>query len=96
MDNVKFHHCSEVRETANIHFNEIMNLPPYSPFLNPIENMFSKWNGICKRKQPKNEWELFEAIEDGATLITEFDCEDYFRNMWFYITKCLNNEEILK
>ena len=29
-------------------------LPPYSPFLNPIEELFSKWKSFIKRSDPKN------------------------------------------
>ena len=39
-------------------------LPPYSPFLNPIENMFSKRKEFTKRQCPINEEQLIAAIEN--------------------------------
>ncbi|OQS53588.1 hypothetical protein EHP00_1368 [Ecytonucleospora hepatopenaei] len=41
MDNARIHHYQELRATIeNLGLN-IQYLPPYSPFLNPIENVFS-------------------------------------------------------
>ena len=32
--------------------HRVLYLPPYSPFLNPIENMFSKWKEYVRRERP--------------------------------------------
>jgi transposase len=72
-----------------------MYLPPYFPFLNPIENMFSKWKEHVRRMNPTNEQVLMELIEDGANLISREDTDGYFRNMLSYIPRCLNRKEIL-
>lgn len=49
-------------ESINFSF---LFLPAYSPFLNPIENMFSKWKNITRRATPQNENELLSAISNG-------------------------------
>jgi transposase len=72
-----------------------MFLPPYSPFLNPIENMFSKWKESVRRSRPTNETELMQLIESGATMITESDCESYFRHMLGFLGRCINGEEVI-
>ena len=96
MDNVAFHKCNEVKECITQHINaRLLYLPPYSPFLNPIENMFSKWKNIVRRANPENENDLMTAIENGASLITFQDCEGYVRNMWEYINRSLSGEQIL-
>jgi len=41
MDNVKFHHSKEVLDFFNKRNIEILFVPPYSPWFNPIENVFS-------------------------------------------------------
>ena len=41
LDNVKFHHCAEIKTFLESLDVEIMYLPAYSPDLNPIENIFS-------------------------------------------------------
>ena len=42
MNNVAF------REKFNQENRKLMYLPPYSPFLNPIENLFSKWKLLIR------------------------------------------------
>lgn len=94
MDNVAFHKCTTVRETIVAEGFDVMYLPPYSPFLNPIENLFSKWKNIVRRANPQNETELMTAIEQAASLITAEDCDGYFCNMFHYIERCILGEEI--
>ncbi|XP_049294417.1 uncharacterized protein LOC125769652 isoform X2 [Anopheles funestus] len=94
MDNVRFHKCAEVREAIGEDQDRVIYLPPYSPFLNPIENLFSKWKNMVKRTNPQNEVQLIDAIANGATTLTPEDCEGYIRNMWSYASRCLRGEEI--
>lgn len=43
-DNVSFHYAEQVRECFRAHPQFMtLYLPPYSPFLNPIEELFSTW-----------------------------------------------------
>lgn len=94
MDNVRFHKTSEVLKTLSNRKISFEFLPPYSPFLNTIENMFSKWKDIVKRSSPQNESELMEIIAKSSSLLTSTDCEGYYRNMLRYIPRCINNELI--
>ena len=95
MDNVRFHHSVRVKELieAQVGF-KILFLPPYSPFLNPIENMFSKWKNIVKRGNPVNEEMLIDMIDNGSDMITRTDCENYSRNLFNYLPRCQNEEVI--
>jgi transposase len=95
MDNVRFHKTDEIKRLIENSGFEYKYLPPYSPFLNPIENMFSKWKEHIKRGNPNNEPELMNLIENGSTLISEQDLNGYFRNMMSYIPRCLEREIIL-
>ena len=94
MGNVKFHKTIEVKEIFEQYECELLYLPPYSPFLNPIENMFSKWKEYIKRRGPSNETDLMNLIETGSHLITQSDCEGYLRNMFRYISRCVRRETI--
>ena len=51
MDNVAFHRTELVQEEMIIIILNLTShfLPPYSPFFNPIENMFSQWKFFVKR-----------------------------------------------
>ncbi|KII64131.1 hypothetical protein RF11_02559 [Thelohanellus kitauei] len=42
MDNVGFHKCDEIKNLFTVYNPSVLYLPPYSPFLNPIEEAFSK------------------------------------------------------
>ncbi|KAG0425482.1 hypothetical protein DMUE_6027, partial [Dictyocoela muelleri] len=48
MDNVPFHKSLMIRNLISRSGHRIIYLPPYSPFLNPIENLFSQWKDIIK------------------------------------------------
>ncbi|KII75143.1 hypothetical protein RF11_10436 [Thelohanellus kitauei] len=70
MDNVAFHKCDKARIST-----------PYSPFLNPIENMFSKWKNVVKRSNCMNEEQILMSMNSGVREITEADCDGWYRNM---------------
>jgi transposase len=62
MDNVRFHKTQEVRDLIEERGHNVLYLPPYSPFLDPIENLFSQWKGIVKREEPNDENELYDTV----------------------------------
>ena len=93
MDNVPFHRSIDVRNAIEEGGHTIMLLQPYSPFFNPIENLFSKWKSLVKRSQPSNEDHLMTSISNGSSLITRHDCEGFVRHMWSNIRRCANGEE---
>jgi len=73
MDNVRFHKTKSVRLLIENKGYGVMFLPPYSPFLNPIKNMFSKWKDLVRRKI-ENEDDLMIAINETSMVITSEDC----------------------
>ena len=62
MVNATIHHHAGVRDVVGSTRHEIKYLPPYSPFLNPIQECFSKWKGFVIALNVWNEEELLEAI----------------------------------
>lgn len=94
MDNVAFHKNHEITKFIEESGYCYDNIPPYSPFLNPIENLFSKWKDYTKRINARNEQELMKGIAEGRSFITQSDCEGYFRNMVSYLTRSINEEVI--
>ena len=84
MDNASIHHCSEVIATienagALLHF-----LPPYSPDLNPAEEVFSKEKYYLQQNDPvietSSEEEFNDIILQGFCTITADDCYGYFNH----------------
>ncbi|KAF7694631.1 hypothetical protein CDIK_2087 [Cucumispora dikerogammari] len=51
-DNVSFHKVLFIRQKIEDLGYELRFLSPYSLFLNPIENMFSKWKEFVRRESP--------------------------------------------
>ena len=84
LDNASIHHTNRPIELiqsvgAIVHF-----LPPYSPDLNPIEEMFSKVK-TCLREndfpiQSVDEKGVIDFIEAAFTTITENDIEGWYRH----------------
>lgn len=96
LDNARIHHYHGLKHLIEELGLTLLYLPPYSPFLNPIENCFSKWKNYVIRRQSRNEEELFNYINSGFEMITSSDCTGYFQKMLRYIVKCLNRNEILE
>ncbi|XP_074604139.1 uncharacterized protein LOC141857547 [Brevipalpus obovatus] len=95
MDNVRFHRTDEVVRLIRSRGHNAVFLPPYSPFLNPIENAFNQWKAFIKRANAKTEAELRLAAENACDNIKQTDCNNYFRHMESYLARCLSKEIIL-
>ena len=92
MDNVRFHHCEEIKDfliQKNISF---VHLPPYSPDLNPIENFFScvksKLNAIRPRASSKEH--LIENIRNLMSTLADENLDPYYRSFWERINEVNN------
>ena len=64
MDDDSFHRYTEISSLIVENDYRLLYLPPYSPFLNPIKNMFGKLKENIRRSRPSNETELFLLIEN--------------------------------
>lgn len=68
LDNVPFHHSNNVKKYIEDKNVKILYTPPYSPWFNPIENIF----GIIKNKFRKNKniSESFKYIDKEIIIKT--------------------------
>lgn len=94
MDNVRFHRAEDVKSLVESRGHSLLFLPPYSPFLNPIENLFNQLKFHVKRKRPTTIDEVFDSIRDASNVITSDDCKSYYDHMLNYLPRCLRKEEI--
>ncbi len=94
MENVRFHGAEAVRNLIASTQHELMFLPPYSPFLNPIEKMFSKWKGAVRKCNVLNEQELFNTMDACWLRITASDCAGWERNSRSFLFRCKRREII--
>ena len=95
MDNASIHKTKEIKAMVEKTSHELLYLPPYSPFLNPIENCFSKWKNYVKRSRVKSEKMLYKKIKEGFNSINPADCDGYWKNMLVYLEKCKKKEKIV-
>eukprot|EP00063_Salmo_salar_P061727 XP_014036562.1 PREDICTED: uncharacterized protein LOC106590264 [Salmo salar] len=66
-DNVNFHRAAVVRNWFTGHPVFIaLKLLPYSPFLNPIEELFSAWRWKMYDRQPHQRIPLLQAIDEAC------------------------------
>ncbi|KAI8889104.1 hypothetical protein K501DRAFT_171798 [Backusella circina FSU 941] len=94
MDNATIHKTEEVVTAIRDNGHTALFLPPYSPFLNPIEECWSKIKGEV-RKTPllKNEM-IADRIEEAVKKVTPEDCQGWIRYSRRLFTKCMNMERI--
>ena len=95
MDNVAFHHGVHVKDMMTVRGFQWHYLPAYSPFFNPIENMFSMWKHYVKSVACESEEELFAAIHAAADRITAEHCTNIVNHVGSNCFRCINGERIL-
>ena len=78
MDNLSVHKVSGVAESLARVGCRVVYLPPYSPDLSPIENVFSKLKQSLRTTAARDVPTLHEAIGDAFATITPADCRNCF------------------
>lgn len=96
MDNVSFHKCAEIKNRVEVNGHIIKFLPPYSPFFNPIEYLFSQWKSIVRAERINNEVDLMTVIDDFKNILTITNCENYVRHVTTNIIKCLSGINVFE
>ena len=78
MDNLAMHKVAGVRAAIEATGARLEYLPPYSPDLNPIENLWSKVKQALKRQAPRNARQLRRAAGTAFASVTATDCQGFF------------------
>ena len=79
LDNCSIHHVPEVAKSIQDVGALLIYLPPYSPDLNPIEELFSKVKKVMKSlEMDQNDIETL-LLASFASVITE-DCIGWIRH----------------
>ncbi len=95
MDNASIHKNPAIKDLIEFNNHVLLFLPPYSPFLNPIENSFSKWKGYVRGVNCETEEQLLREIDNGLRTLTNEDCENYYENMLHYLDLSRSRIEIV-
>jgi len=80
MDNLSAHKNPDVAEHIKQCGAELLYLPPYSPDLNPIENMWSKVKQLLRGMEMRTYDTLQKGIANALDLVCESDALGWFKN----------------
>jgi transposase len=86
-DNLKSHLGPAVFEAIERAGARVLPLPPYSPDLTPIEEMFSKFKGFLRRVGARAKDHLYEAIGAGLKMVTPQDILGWFQHAGLCVTQ---------
>jgi transposase len=78
LDNLSTHKVRGVQEAIEAAGARLEYLPPYSPDLNPIENLWSKVKQGLKGCAPRNAGQLLKAAAAAFNTVTPKDCRGFF------------------
>ena len=80
MDNLRSHKVAGVREAIEAAGAKAVYLPPYSPDLNPIETVFSKFKWLVKSAARRTVDALWTTCGDMSQSFDEPECRNHFRH----------------
>jgi transposase len=85
MDNLTAHKGERVKEIIEGRDCELVYLPPYSPDFNPIEEAFSKIEGLLVRKAGARGREaLVEVIGQALDAVSARDAKTFFEHCGYH------------
>jgi len=80
MDNLGSHKVAGVRQAIEAAGATLLYLPPYSPDLNPIEQVFAKLKALLRKAAARTFETLVAAIAAALGAFTPGECANYFAN----------------
>ncbi|MGH7113828.1 MAG: IS630 family transposase, partial [Stellaceae bacterium] len=80
MDNLGSHKVTGVREAIEAKRATLLYLPPYSPDLNPIEQLFAKLKALLRRAAKRTVEGLWNEIGKLLGCFSPAECKNYFAN----------------
>jgi transposase len=88
MDNAPIHTPVKVRELVESRGYQCLYLPPYSPFLNPIEEFWSKVKAGVRRNALTADDRLSDRICESVQMVTRADCQAWIRHAVSFFPRC--------
>ncbi|WP_027285876.1 transposase, partial [Rubritepida flocculans] len=77
-DNLRCHKSPGVRAAIEARGAELRHLPPYSPDMNPIEQVFAKLKNLVRAAAPRDIEALWNTIGQSLEAFTPKECANYF------------------
>ena len=79
-DNLGSYRVAGIREAIEARGASLLFLPPYSPDLNTIEQVFAKLKTLLRRAEPRSRESLWQSIGNSLDRYTPQECKNYFKN----------------
>jgi len=86
MDNLAAHKVTGVREAIQAVGASLLYLPPYSPDLNPIEQLFAKLKALLRKAAARTKEALWSAIGELLDAFPERECRNHLTNCGYEFT----------
>lgn len=86
MDNLGSHKGNAVRAAIRAARAKLFFLPPYSPDLNPIEQVFSKLKTLLRKSDPRTIEATWRSVGELLSRFTKDECANYFSNAGYAST----------
>ena len=80
MDNLGSHKGSRIRKAIRAAGARLMFLPPYSPDLNPIEQVFAKLKTLLRKAEERTVEAVWRRIGNLLQMFSPEECSSYLRN----------------
>lgn len=88
MDNLPAHKVGGVAGLIAARGAELRYLPPYSPDLNPIEQMFAKLKALLRKASARSVDALWNTIGLLLDTFPAAECTNYLRNSGYVRQRC--------
>ena len=80
LDNLAAHKVAGVRDTIQAAGASLLYLPPYSPDLNPIEQVFAKFKALLRNAAARTKEALWTTIGELLDSFLADECQNYLTN----------------
>ena len=86
MDNLAAHKVAGVREAIQAVGASVLYLPPYSPDLNPIEQLFAKLKAMLRSAAARTKDALWTTIGQALDAFPQAECQNYLAHCGYELT----------
>jgi transposase len=95
MDNCRIHHSGFVKDCIKNRGYKPLFMPPYSPFLNPIEECWSKIRSYTKRHPLSETDQLTPRIATACKTVSVEDCQGWVKHSITFWDRCTAKERLI-
>lgn len=80
LDNLGSHKGKDVRQAIRKAGAHLLFLPPYSPDLNPIEQLFAKLKHLMRKAEARTVDDTWRKVGELLDLFSPVECNNYLKN----------------